>query len=110
MSNATNAALWSQTASAQAEATTDVYGNIEVHVCEGVSIRMPLNCPVSLDIKGMNANQKQLMELLLAKAEAAYALPEGPEREAALTINVPVTMKLFKRGHGKVADATGWKL
>lgn len=93
----------------ETEATnqTDVYLNVELQVAEDVTIRMPLNCPVSEDIKGMSANQRKLMELLLAKVDEAMELPEGDERDAALTINVPVTCKLFKRG-SKEADTTGW--
>lgn len=86
---------------------TDVYLNVELQVAEDVVIRMPLNCPVSSDIKGMNANQRKLMELLLEKTEAALELPEGAERDEALTIQVPVKCTLFKRG-SKEADTSGW--
>ena len=89
--------------------TTDTYLNVSIQVAEDVVVSMPLNCPVSNDIKGMNANQRKLMELLLAKVEHALTLPEGEERDEALTIQVPVTLKLFRKG-SKEADAGSWSL
>lgn len=89
--------------------TTDTYLNVSLQVAEDVVVSMPLNCPVSMDIKGMNANQRKLMERLLEKVEQALTLPEGEERDAALTINVPVTLKLFRKG-SKEADAGDWAL
>lgn len=99
--------IWNQNGSNTEAKQTDVYLNVELEVAKDVIIRMPLNCPVSTDIKGMSANQRKLMELFIEKVEHALTLPEGEERDAALVIGCPVKLSLFKRG-SKEADATGW--
>lgn len=96
--------IWEQHAAAGAssQAQTQVYLNVELEVAPGVFVRMPLNCPVSEDIRGMGANQRKLMEILLDKAEAA-------ETEEDLVIKCPVRLTLFVKGSNE-PDATGWAI
>ncbi|QGH72786.1 MAG: hypothetical protein [Podoviridae sp. ctLUJ1] len=99
------ASIWEQHAAAGqagAQAQTQVYLNVELEVAQGVFVRMPLNCPVSEDIRGMGANQRKLMEILLDKAEAA-------QTEEDLVIRCPVRLSLFVKGSNE-PDATGWAI
>lgn len=77
-----------------------VYLNVALQVAPDVTIRMPLNCLVATDIKGMNANQRKLMELLIQKVENATC-------DEDLVINAPAILTLYKQG-SKEADTTGW--
>ena len=97
--------IWEQHAAgggASAQSQTQVYLNVELNVAPGVFVRMPLNCPVSEDIRGMGANQRKLMQLLLDKAEAA-------QTEEDLTILCPVRLTLFVKGSNE-PDASGWAI
>lgn len=96
--------IWEQHAagSAGSQAQTQVYLNVELEVAPDVFVRMPLNCPVSEDIRGMGANQRKLMEILLDKAEAAVT-------EDDLVIKCPVRLTLFVKGSNE-PDATGWAI
>ena len=97
--------IWEQhaaAAGASSQAQTQVYLNVELEVAPNVFVRMPLNCPVSEDIRGMGANQRKLMEILLDKAEAA-------ETEEDLVIKCPVRLTLFVKGSNE-PDATGWAI
>ena len=95
--------IWEQhAAGAGSQAQTQVYLNVELEVAPDVFVRMPLNCPVSEDIRGMGANQRKLMEILLDKAEAAVT-------EDDLVIKCPVRLTLFVKGSNE-PDATGWAI
>lgn len=98
--------MWEKETETKTNETTD-YLNVALHVADDVTINMPLNCPVSQDIRGMSGNQRKLMELLQAKIDAAMELPEGDERDEALTIQVPVTLKLYRKG-SKEVDTSDW--
>lgn len=83
----------------------NTYLNIELLVGqdengEDIVVRMPLNCPVSTELKGMSANQRKLMELLIEKAKSAKS-------DEDLVIKVPVRASLYVRG-SKEADTSGW--
>ncbi|MGL4616504.1 MAG: hypothetical protein ACRCVV_21955 [Shewanella sp.] len=96
--------IWAQGSSSNESDRPEIttYLNVELEVAEGIHIRMPLNCPVSLDIKGMGANQRKLMEVLLAKAANAKS-------DEDLIIQCPVKLSLFVKGSNE-ADDSGWSL
>lgn len=88
---------WQQTATETANASrTDTYLNIEIQVGPNEFIRMPLNCPVAGDIKGMSAKQKKLMAALIRKVDAALLIEDEDERAKALTLKAPIRATLYK--------------
>lgn len=97
--------IWGDQSGAPQQKQTDYYLNVTLEVKDGLEVQMPLNCPVSLDLPRMSANQKRLMKMLIEKADAAieqFADPE--ERKEHLTLTVPVTLTMSRRNMTEADD------
>ena len=95
--------IWQDPNSAQSVNKDAIYLNVALEVAPDIIIRMPLNCPVDLEMRGLSAEQRKLFEMFVAKVENA-------ESDEDLQVHpVAVHLSLYKKG-SKEADNSGWQL